>query len=100
MKWIIILQFLLVSTLSITPIESKDISCSILYLEQTDVNAPIIENDPIKPGKETNSKFLVLTSPFAISQSEKLIHQFQKREIFNSHLTSILLGRGPPTSLS
>lgn len=100
MKWIIILQFLLVSTLSITPIESKDISSSILYLEQTDVNAPIIENDPINPGKEALSKFLVLASPFVISQSEKLTHQFQKREIFNSHLISTLLGRGPPNSLS
>ena len=100
MKWIIILQFLLISTISITPIETKDISSSILYLEQTDVNAPIIENDPTGPIKATPSQFLVLSSPFTISENEKLTHQFQKRAIFNSHLTSSLLGRGPPTLFS
>ncbi|WP_372655337.1 hypothetical protein [Halobacteriovorax sp.] len=100
MKWLLILQFLLVSMFSISPIEHQDTSSSVIYLEQVDVNAPGIDNNPIKPIKEILSKYFILTAAFEIAENEKLTHQFETKEIFNSHLTSTQLARSPPFPFS
>lgn len=85
---------------SIAPIEREHVSKSVIYLEQVDVNAPVIDNNPIKSVKELLSKYFLLGPAFAIAENEKLTHQFETREIFNNHLTSTQLARSPPFPFS
>ncbi len=100
MKWLLLIQFILFSMFSIVPIDREDLSNSLTYLERVDVNAPAVDKNPLKPIKDISFKYLVLNPLILLAKNEKLTHQFETREIFNSHLISTQLARSPPSPIS